>query len=104
MNLLKTTALGVARGTGMTAFVLAFAAVLGLGVPLFWVFCASKLAGNDPDINMGLAVFITAGILLTYWGAILLGLLARSRWVSQEESQRKVRRMSWNRSFRDESH
>ena len=99
---LKRAATGAARGTGLTALTLGFAALLGFVVPLFWVFVASKLAGNDPDINVALALFITTGILLTYWVVLLTALTVRTRWISEEERKRKVRRMSWNRSFRDE--
>ena len=102
MNAIKHTALGAARGTGATALVLIVAPLLCLGVPLFWVFVASKLAGSDPDINVALALFITTGILVTYWAALLIALTVRTRWVGEEERKRKVRRMSWNRSFRDE--
>ena len=102
MNAIKHTALGAARGTGATALVLIVAPLLCLGVPLFWVFVASKLAGSDPDINVALALFITTGIIVTYWDALLIALTVRTRWVGEEERKRKVRRMSWNRSFRDE--
>lgn len=102
MNAIKHTAQGAARGTGAAALVLIAAPLLCLGVPLFWVFVASKLAGTDPDINVALALFITTGILVTYWMALLIALTARNHWVGEEERRRKVRRMSWNRSFRDE--
>ena len=102
MSAIKHTALGAARGTGAIALILIFVPLLCLGVPLFWVFVASKLAGSDPDINVALALFITTGILVTYWAALLIALTARPRWVGEEERKRKVRRMSWNRSFRDE--
>ena len=72
--------------------------MLCLGVPLFWL-VASKLAGNDPDINVALALFITTGILVTYGGAA-----RRSRpgtTGSARRAEAQVRRMSWNRS-RDE--
>ena len=104
MTTLKSAATGAVRGTGLTALVFGFATLLGLGVPLFWVFLASKLAGNDPDINLALVLVITAGILVTYWAVLVLALTFRARWVSEDERQRKVRRMSWNRSFRDEPH
>ena len=102
MTTLRSAAGGAIRGTGMTVFVVGFAALLGLGVPLFWVLVASKLAGNDPDINVALALFITTGILVTYWVVLLIALAIRTHWVTEEERMRKVRRMSWNRSFRDE--
>lgn len=99
---LRHLAAGAARGTGMTAGVIALAALLGLGIPLFWVFVASKLAGNDPEINSALAILVTTGILVSYWAVLLIAMSLRSRWVSEAADVRKVRRMSWNRSFRDE--
>jgi hypothetical protein len=102
MTTFKHAAAGAAKGTGVTALTLVFAALFAVGVPLFWVFVASKLAGNDPDINTALALLITVGILVTYWLAMLAALAIRSRFVTEDEDLRKVRRMSWNRSFRDE--
>ena len=102
MTTFKHAAIGAARGTGATGLTLLFSSLLAVGVPLFWVFVASKLAGNDPDLNTALALFITVGILITYWVAMLVALAIRSRFVSEDADLRKVRRMSWNRSFRDE--
>lgn len=102
MSALKHTAVGAARGTGATVLVLVGAPLLGLGVPLFWVFVASKLAGTDTDLNLALALFITTGILVTYWAIMLVAMAVRSRIVSEEQDVKRMRRMSWNRSFRDE--
>ena len=102
MSSLKQTATGTARVTGATLLVLIGAPLLALGVPLFWVFLASKVAGTDPHINPALAVFITTGVLVSYWAIMLVAMAVRKRFVSEEQDLQKVRRMSWNRSFRDE--
>ena len=102
MSSLKQTAGGTARVTGATLMVLVGAPLLALGVPLLWVFLASKLAGHNADINPALALFITTGILVSYWAIMLAAMEMRKRFVSDEQDLRKVRRMSWNRSFRDE--
>jgi hypothetical protein len=78
------------------------AALIAIGVPLVWVWIASKLAGDERDVTPSLALFITTGILVSYWVVLAVGSWIRSHWVSEEEEQTKQRRMSWNRSFRDE--
>jgi len=91
-----------ARGSGAALATLAAIPVIGFGVPLLWVWLASKLAGDDSQLTPSLAIFIATGILITYWIALLIGSWLRRRWVSEEEERRTLRRMSWNRSFRDE--
>jgi hypothetical protein len=81
---------------------LAAAIVVALGIPLVWVWIASQLAGTKRDLTPSLAILITAGILLSYWIALLVGSSLRRRWVDAAEDQARQRRMSWNRSFRDE--
>jgi hypothetical protein len=93
---------GAAKGLGSTAFGLVAAALIGFGVPLVWVWLASQLAGTERALTPSLAVFITTGILVTYWVVLLAGSRLRSRWVGKEEDRARIRRMSWNRSFRDE--
>ncbi len=90
------------RGAGQTVSTLVAVPLIAVGVPAFWVWLASQIAGSSREVTPSLAIFITVGILLSYWVALLLGSLLRSRWVSEEETRRKLRRMSWNRSFRDE--
>jgi hypothetical protein len=91
-----------AAGAGAAVLVLLCAPLIGVGVPAFWVWVASQLAGSDRDVTAALAIFITTGILASYWLILLGGALLRSRLVGRDEAQAKVRRMSWNRSFRDE--
>jgi hypothetical protein len=87
--------------TGVTGLIVAV--VAALGIPLAWVWVASQLAGNRRDLTPSLALLITTGILVSYWLALVLGSRLRGRWVSGEQQQARVRRMSWNRSFRDEA-
>jgi multidrug efflux pump subunit AcrB len=95
-------AVGAAKGTGSTVTGLVVAIVVALGVPLLWVWIASQLAGTKRDLTPSLAILITAGILVSYWVALVVGSTLRRRWVGETEEQARQRRMSWNRSFRDE--
>ena len=79
--------------------VLAIAAAAG--IPLVWIWIASKLAGNNRDLTPSLAVFIATGIIVSYWLALLLGSWIRGRTVDAGEVRARVRRRSWNRSFND---
>jgi hypothetical protein len=78
------------------------ALLVALGIPLAWVWIASQLAGTKRDLTPSLAILITAGILISYWVALVAGSSLRARWIPEAERRAKVRRMSWNRSFRDE--
>jgi hypothetical protein len=98
----RGTAIGLARGTGWTISGLVAAVVIGFGIPLAWIWIASQIAGTKRDLTPSLAILITVGILISYWLVLLVGSWLRGRWVGEEEQQAKVRRMSWNRSFRDE--
>jgi hypothetical protein len=91
-----------ARGIASQATGLVLALVVALGTPLAWVWIASQIAGTRKDLTPSLAILITVGILISYWLALVIGSRLRSRWVSRGEQQARVRRMSWNRSFRDE--
>jgi quinol-cytochrome oxidoreductase complex cytochrome b subunit len=90
------------RGASRISLTLVMTPVIALGVPLLWIWLASQLAGNERQVTPSLAIFITAGILITYWVVLLIGTALRSRWVGEKENRAKVRRMSWNRSFRDD--
>jgi hypothetical protein len=92
----------VVRGafSGLSALLLAL--VVALGIPVVWIWIASQLAGAKKDVTPSLALVITTGILVSYWVALVAGSRLRGRWVSADEHRARVRRMSWNRSFRDE--
>jgi len=98
----RRTGHGLARGAGSASGVLVALAV-ALGIPLVWVWIASQIAGTKRDLTPSLAILITTGILISYWVALVVGSWLRNRSVPAEERRAKVRRQSWNRSFRDEA-
>jgi hypothetical protein len=98
----RRPAIRLARGTGATLSGLAAAIVVALGVPLVWIWLASQLAGTKRELTPSLAILITTGILVSYWLVLLLGSFLRRHWVGEAKEQAQHRRMSWNRSFRDE--
>lgn len=71
------------------------------GIPLVWIWMASKLAGTKRDLTPSLAVFIATGIIVSYWLALLAGSWFRGRAIDHGEERARVRRRSWNRSFSD---
>jgi hypothetical protein len=102
METLRDVVRGTARGAGAAVFVLVAAPLIGLGVPAFWVWAASQLAASDAHLSVSLALFITTGILVSYWLILLVASRLRLRFVDDDEARAKVKRMSWNRSMRDE--
>jgi hypothetical protein len=78
------------------------ALLAALGIPLAWVWIASQLAGTKREVTPSLALLITTGILVSYWLVLVVGSRLRGHWVSDDDHRGRVRRMSWNRSFRDE--
>ncbi len=71
------------------------------GIPLVWIWFASKLAGTKKDLTPSLAVFIATGIVVSYWLALLVGSWIRGRTVDPGEEGARVTRGSWNRSLSD---
>jgi hypothetical protein len=102
MQRMRDAGRGAARGAGATLIAIASTTLVALGVPVFWVWVASQLAGTERELTPSLAIFITTGILVSYWVVLLIGTWVRGRWVGDEEDRTRIRRMSWNRSFRDE--
>jgi hypothetical protein len=98
----RRLAVGIARGAGTTVGGIVAAVIVALGVPLVWVWIASQLAGNSRDVTPSLAILITTGILVSYWVVLLFAGRIRGRLVGEEARRAQSRRMSWNRSFRDE--
>jgi hypothetical protein len=97
----RHAASGLLRGSGsLTGLVLALA--VAVGIPLAWVWIASQLAGNERDVTPSLAILIAFGIVISYWLALLVGSRLRRHWVGESDERARHRRMSWNRSFRDE--
>jgi hypothetical protein len=77
------------------------AIAVAAGIPLAWIWFASKLAGTKRDLTPTLAVFIATGIVVSYWLALLLGSWIRGRSIDRPEERARINRRSWNRSFSD---
>jgi hypothetical protein len=91
-------------GTGSTAFTLIGAVLIGFGVPIFWLYIAAQLYGRPGAVTGPVAVFIGTGILVSYWGLLLIAAWIRGRLgVSRQEAE-QYRRAAWNRSLRDSRH
>jgi hypothetical protein len=79
----------------------ALAIMAAAGIPLAWIWIASKLAGTERDLTPSLALFIATGIIVSYWLALLVCSWFRGRSVDAGEERARVARRSWNRSFSD---
>jgi type VI protein secretion system component VasK len=77
------------------------AIAIAAGIPLAWIWFASKLAGTKKDLTPSLAIFIATGIIVSYWLALLVGSWFRGRSIDRSEEQSRIKRASWNRSLRD---
>ena len=86
-------------GTGSTAFTLVGALLIGFGVPLFWIFVASQFYGKTGAVNGPVAAFIGTGILVSYYGLLLIASWVRARLIRREMG--RPARDPWNRSMRD---
>ena len=91
----------VLLGTGSTAFTLIGAIVIGFGVPLFWIFIASQFYGKTGAVNGPVAAFIGTGILVSYYGLLLIASWVRARLLKRQADAGRGPRASWNRSMRD---
>ncbi|HKH41558.1 MAG TPA: hypothetical protein VKA41_06850 [Solirubrobacterales bacterium] len=93
----------VLLGTGSTAFTLVGALLLGFGVPLFWIFVASQFYDKTGAVNGPVAAFIGTGILVSYYGLLLIASWVRARLLRRHagQPQRLTGRDPWNRSMRD---
>jgi hypothetical protein len=91
----------VLLGTGSTAFTLIGAILIGFGVPLAWIFIASQLYGKTGAVTGPVAVFIGTGILVSYYGLLLIASWIRARMLNRAAAGRRVARDPWNRSMRD---
>ncbi len=92
----------VLLGTGSTAFTLIGALLIGFGVPLLWIFIASQFYGKTGAVNGPVAVFIGTGILVTYYGLLLIASWIRGRLLARQAGARqRGARDPWNRSMRD---
>jgi multisubunit Na+/H+ antiporter MnhC subunit len=94
----------VLLGTGSTAFTLVGALVIGFGVPLFWIFIASQFYAKTGAVNGPVAAFIGTGILVSYYGLLLIASWVRARLMRRDAARLAAgrdQRASWNRSMRD---
>src|SRR5215216_5955850 len=101
MTAVLTAIRRVLLGTGSTAFTLIGAILIGFGVPLGWIFIASQLYGKTGAVTGPVAVFIGTGILVSYYGLLLIASWIRGRMLAREGARRPAGRDPWNRSMRD---
>ena len=80
------------------------AILVAAGIPLAWIWIASKLAGTKRDLTPSLAILIATGIIVSYWLALLIASWFRGRSINSAEERGRARRRSWNRSFNDSPH
>jgi multisubunit Na+/H+ antiporter MnhC subunit len=99
MTAVLTAIRRVIVGTGSTAFTLVGALLIGFGVPLFWIFVASQFYGKTGAVNGPVAAFIGTGILVSYYGLLLIASYVRARLLKREMG--RPARDPWNRSMRD---
>jgi hypothetical protein len=88
-------------GTGSTAFTVVGAMLIGFGVPLFWIYIASHVYGRTGAVNGPVAIFIGTGILVSYYGLLLIASWIRARMLRRAPGGRGGARDPWNRSMRD---
>jgi hypothetical protein len=91
----------VLLGTGSTAFTVVGALLIGFGVPLFWIFVASQFYGKTGAVNGPVAAFIGTGILVSYYGLLLIASWVRARLLKRDAGAGRGSRDPWNRSMRD---
>jgi hypothetical protein len=101
MTAVMTAIRRVLLGTGSTAFTLVGALLIGFGVPLFWIFVASQFYGKTGAVNGPVAVFIGTGILVSYYGLLLIASWVRARLLKRDARRTRGPRDPWNRSMRD---
>ncbi|MGA8216965.1 MAG: hypothetical protein WB771_00235 [Solirubrobacterales bacterium] len=99
MTAVLTAIRRVLVGTGSTAFTLVGALLIGFGVPLFWIFVASQFYGKTGAVNGPVAAFIGTGILVSYYGLLLIASWVRARLLKRQIG--RPARDPWNRSMRD---
>ena len=101
MTAVLTAIRRVILGTSSTAFTLVGALLIGFGVPLFWIYIASHVYGKTGAVTGPVAAFIGTGILVSYYGLLLIASWVRARLLRRQAQRRDGRRDPWNRSMRD---
>src|SRR3954447_24893147 len=77
----------VILGTGSTAFTIVGALLIGFGVPLLWIFLASQFYAKTGAVNGPVAAFIGTGILVSYYGLLLIASWVRARLLRRQNGQ-----------------
>jgi len=81
---------------------IAAAAIVGIGVPLFWIWIGSQIqsARGAQHVEASTAVIMVVGILVSYVIVLVVAGAIQAR--SGEERERGPTRYPWLRSMRDE--
>ena len=95
----------VKRGWGRTVRFfgeIAAAAVVGIGVPLFWIWVGSRIQGSrgTQHVEASTAVILVVGILVSYTVILIVAGAIQAR--SETSEGGPPPRYPWNRSMRDE--
>ncbi len=93
---------GALKALGVVGAALACAVVFGVGVPLAWVWLASRVqptSGPNSGVSMLSVALVILGPLASY--IALVALAGRFRFSQPADQHREPQRMAWNRS-RDE--
>jgi hypothetical protein len=95
----------IKRATGKTGrffLEIAAAAVIGAGVPLFWIWVGSMIQDSRGTQNVegSTAAILIVGILATYVIILMIASAIQAR--GQADVERAPARYPWNRSMRDE--
>jgi hypothetical protein len=88
--------------TGRFFLEIAAAAIVGAGVPLFWIWIGSMIQSSRGAQNVegSTAAILIVGILGTYVIILMIASVIQGRSKANEE--RAPQRYPWNRSMRDE--
>jgi hypothetical protein len=91
------------EGVGRLVLTVSAALVIGVGVPLLWVWIGSKLqsSAEGTSVSATTAAAIFVGIVLTYFLVLLIGSWIQARFSDRQASPGPSRH-PWNRSMRDE--
>lgn len=89
------------KGTGSSLLLLVGVLLLGFGVPVFWLWVASRIYGQTGAVNGSMAAFIFTAILLSYCFALLVASRVRARPGHGAAEAQQLKRAVWNRSMRD---
>ncbi len=92
------------KGTSSTVITLVAAVAIGFGVPLAWLFAASKIYGSTGAVTGSVALFIGTGILVSYLLVLLAAAWIRARMGHGHAQAAQYRRAAWNRSLRDSNY